>query len=68
MKKTVNDRYNSSVNSKTFEQYVKDEFKTKVWNALEDVAFEFPEINDKLHKECMEQAIEYFMKKFYNED
>jgi len=51
-----------------YKEYLKDQFKTKVWNALEDVATEFCEVDDKTHKECMEEAIEYFMIHFYNEN
>lgn len=50
----------------SFEEYVKDEIKSKVYNALEDVASEFPELSDEFHKKCMEEAIEWFMIHYYN--
>lgn len=49
-----------------YEEYLKEQFRSKVWNALEDVATEFPEIQDDLHKKNMREAVEYFMTHFYN--
>lgn len=51
-----------------YEEYLKEQFRHKVWNALEDVATEFPEIDDELHRKNMEEAIEWFMIHFYNLD
>lgn len=51
---------------KTFEESIKEQFKSKVYNALEDVAMDYPDISDDLHKEAMEEAIEWFMTHFYN--
>lgn len=48
------------------ENRINEEFKSKVWNALEKVAMEYPELNDEIHEQAMDQAIEYFMVHFYN--
>lgn len=50
----------------TFEESIKEQFKSKVWNALEDIAIDYPDISEELHKEAMENAIEWFMVHFYN--
>jgi hypothetical protein len=52
----------------SYKEYLQNEFKSKVWDALEDVAFEFCDISTELNKECMEQAIEWFMIHFYNNE
>ncbi len=51
-----------------YEKYLKEQFRSKVWSALEDVAIEFPEIDDEIHRKNMEEAIEWFMIHFYNLD
>ena len=51
----------------TFEEHIKEELKSKVYNALSEVAYEFADINDELHKKAMEEAIEFFMIQFYEE-
>lgn len=50
----------------TFEESIKEQFKSKVYEALEDVAMDYPDISDELHKEAMTQAVEWFIIHFYN--
>lgn len=50
-----------------YEEWVKNQFKSKVYEALADIAFDYRDVSDKLHKEAMKEAIEWFMTKFYNE-
>ncbi len=52
----------------TFEEKIKDDFKRKIWAALEDVAREFPDIDERLHQEAMEEGIEHFMIHFYEDN
>ena len=51
-----------------FEEFVKDEMKSKVYNAISDVAYEFADVPEELHKKAMEQAIEWFIIKFYENE
>lgn len=56
------------MSKQSYEEYLKEQFRLKVWNALSEVGSEFPEINDELHRKNMEEAIEWFMIHFYNLD
>ena len=49
----------------SFEEFVKDEIKTKVYHALEEIAYEYADLSEELHQEAMEQAVEWFILKFY---
>lgn len=49
----------------TFEEYIKEQFKSEVYKALENVAFNYPDVSSELHKEAMEEAVEWFMTHFY---
>ena len=48
------------------EESIKSQLKTKVYEALENVATEYCEIQDEFHKEAMKEAIEWFMVHYYN--
>lgn len=48
-----------------FEEYIKEQFKSEVYKALENVAFNYPDVSSELHKEAMEEAVEWFMTHFY---
>ncbi len=50
----------------TFEEYIKEQFKSEVYKALENVAFNYPDVSSELHKEAMEEAVEWFMTHFYD--
>ena len=53
-------------NNRSYEEFVKNAFIEKVDEALFEVATEFCDVQDDLHKEAMEEAIKVFMKDFYN--
>lgn len=48
----------------TLEEAIKDRIKSEVWNALESIAMKH---SDELHKEAMEEAVEWFIIKFYDD-
>lgn len=48
-----------------YEEWIKNQFKSKVYEALSDIAFDYSDIPDELHEEAMKEAVEWFMTKFY---
>ena len=54
--------------NESFKEFVKDGFKSRVWDALEEIAIEYADVPEELHKEAMEQAVEWFMIQFYDKE
>lgn len=52
----------------TFEEYVKDKFRHEVYNVLADLSNKYADVPVELQKQAMEEAMEWFMIKFYEED
>lgn len=52
----------------TFEEWVKDKFRHEVYNVLADLSNEYAGVPVELQKQAIEEAVEFFMIKFYEED
>lgn len=50
-----------------YEEWVKNQVKSNVYEALANIAFDYSDIPEEFHKEVMKEAVEWFMKKFYKE-
>lgn len=50
-----------------YQEWLKSEFRSKVYNALSEVAFEFADVPEDELKKNMDEAIEWFQIHFYEE-
>lgn len=52
----------------SYDQFLENEFRARIWKALEEVAFDYPDVDDERHKEYMTKGIKHFMTQFYKEE
>lgn len=51
----------------TFEEWAKDLFKHRIYNALKDLSNEYAGIPEEIQKKAIEEAVEFFIIEFYEE-
>lgn len=51
-----------------YKEWLQSEIKSKVYNALSDVAFDYPDVDSEELKKQMDQAIEWFQIKFWEDE
>ena len=51
----------------TYEEFLANELRSKVYNALAEIASEYPDVDEQTFMYAMDEAIEWFQVHFYND-